>query len=105
MGFCGGDNDDEPPKARIERWSTVPAGSDPWMAPELAGIAIRGTIANCETSKRYIRTSRVVSVTGRRVTTRSGSVYELGEPHPDFVAWLKESGKEFDPEVPIKVIL
>jgi len=51
-----------------------------------------------------IKTSRVVSATGRTVRTRSGSVYELGDIDPAYRAYLREKGLPYSHDHPIKVI-
>lgn len=95
-------------KARIEEWGTAPGG-DGWQAPELSEIVLVGKPVEhddpywaeklAKDPDWHIKTSSVVEVDGRFVKTRSGSVYELGEPHPDFV---QEYGP-IDRENPIKV--
>lgn len=91
------------PKKRIEQWGTVARG-DAYDAPELHGIAVAGEYFDEEKQRtRYIETSRLVDAEGRRVLTRSGSLYELGAPSPDFLAALKKMGRTFDPENPITV--
>jgi hypothetical protein len=84
----------------IEDWSTTSANADPYCAPERAGICIQGSLG-----ENWIRTSRVVKVEGRVVTTKSGSTYHLGKVSDDFLAYLKKEGREApDPENPIKVV-
>lgn len=52
-----------------------------------------------------VRTSRVVSTNGRRVTTASGTTYELGEVHPDYAIWLRNNGMEVDENHPIRICI
>ena len=92
------------PKKKINQWGTVARGG-PFDAPELYGIAVAGEYFDEEKQRvRYIETSRVVDAEGNRVLTQSGSLYELGDPHPDFLAALTKMGRTFDPENPIKVV-
>jgi hypothetical protein len=49
-------------------------------------------------------TSGIVETNGAQVTTRTGSVYTLGEPKPEYVEWCRERGCHVPtPEKPIKV--
>ena len=42
--------------------------------------------------KQPIRTSRIVKIVGALITTESGTVYKLEQPHPTYVAWCRETG-------------
>lgn len=53
---------------------------------------------------RHVRTSRIVKAEGRLVTTNSGSVYELGDPLPNYVDWCRENGRAIDQAQPIKML-
>lgn len=53
---------------------------------------------------KTITTSRIVSVAGREITTKSGSVYLLGEPDPEWLTYLESIGKPYDPAQPIRVL-
>lgn len=50
-----------------------------------------------------ITTTRIMDCTNRVITTLSGSLYTLGEPHPEYVAWCKSKGFVIDEETPIKM--
>lgn len=80
--------------------------SDPYLAPELVGLALRGTVTNHprKPDGSRIVTSRVVMVRGREVKTESGNWYRLGEPSEEYLEYLKRDGREFDVEAPIKVV-
>jgi hypothetical protein len=39
-----------------------------------------------------VYTTRIVAINGREVTTRSGTVYTLGEVNPDYVEWCQKKG-------------
>lgn len=82
---------------KIDCWFTT---RDPFDAPEI-GPRIVGTRAG-DPPGRQVVTSTVEEIDGRYVKTMSGSVYELGEPDPDFVKFLRENGYPFDPENPIR---
>ena len=89
----------------IRNWSCCPGSSDPFVAPERAGIKVQGRVYGSPRAEdgTLITTSRVVDTDGRTVTTSSGSVYALGEPHPDYVAYLATIGRLYNPECPITV--
>lgn len=52
---------------------------------------------------KFVTTSRIVKVEGRQLTTKSGSVYYLEEPHPEYLEWMKDQGYEYNSDNPIKV--
>lgn len=87
---------------KLEGWWTCPASTDPYCAPELAGIVLRGHREG-DAPGDFVRTSRVVAADGRFAETASGSVYELGDADPHFLEQLRKDGYEFDPERPIRV--
>ena len=92
----------------LDLWAVVSASSDPYRAPEQAGIAISGILRDAsphdDREGRRVWTSRVVSVNGRVVTTRSGSVYHLGSIHPEYREWIRKNRPEWDWRNPIKDI-
>lgn len=84
---------------RIEQWATEPCPDLPYVAPELHGhVHVSGIIDGKEKL-----TSRVVKAEGRIITTKSGTVYELGEPRAGFVEWCAGHGTPLDSEHPIKL--
>lgn len=90
---------------QIDAWSLHTSG-DGYTAPELRAYQLRGIVKG-HPEKRdgtCVYTSAILRVNGRYVFTESGSMYELGEPHPEYVAWCKAEGKSIDPEHPIKLI-
>jgi hypothetical protein len=94
---------------QLKNWAVVQSPNmDPYMPPEAYGIYLSGEIygrGGRFTDGKRVTTSRVVSVDGRLITTQSGSVYELvGDPEPGYLSYLKETGKEYNKENPIKVI-
>lgn len=94
---------------QLKNWSVVQSpNGDPYLPPEMFGIYLAGEIygrGGRFVDGKKVWTSRVVSVNGRMITTKSGSVYELvGDPEPEYLAFLKEIDKEYDPINPIKVI-
>jgi hypothetical protein len=91
---------------KIEDWGTMRSpAANPFQAPELAGICLRGVVfghPHKEDGTKVI-TSDIVSVKGLVVETYSGSTYLLGKPSEDFLKYLAEQGRVFNPENPIEV--
>jgi len=52
----------------------------------------------------HITTSRPIRSEGRIITTINGSQYELGQPSPEYIQYLKKIGRELDEVNPIKII-
>ena len=87
---------------RIENWSFVFKGDDAYMPPELSKQALHGEVYGhhrCEDGKSVL-TSSVVHADGRKITTSSGTVYELGKPHEEYSRWCEERGRPIDPDNP-----
>jgi hypothetical protein len=85
----------------IDNWAAV--SDDPYAPPEASAIVIKGEVRGHRQRPdgEGIRTSRIVAVEGRKVTTASGSVYELGEPRPEYRTWLRKHRPNWDPENPV----
>jgi hypothetical protein len=84
---------------RIEQWSTELCPHKPYLAPELHDhVHVAGIIDGKEKI-----TTRVVAVDGRKITTKTGSVYLLGKAKPEFSAWCAMRGTPIDPAQPIKL--
>lgn len=81
----------------LENWSV---SASPYDAPELKIIRLVGRLS----CGKEIVTSPVVGATGRLVRTRSGSLYRLGDVDPDYLKWLQETNRKFDPENPITAL-
>lgn len=79
---------------KLENWKMVEL-ADPFMAPEMRSPRLGGNVhGNPRFEEGYaITTSPIESVEGRVVTTRSGSVYELGDPDPEYLKWCQENGQ------------
>jgi hypothetical protein len=45
-----------------------------------------------------------VRAAGRTVVTSSGSVYQLGTPDPDYVAWVNANCGPWDDENPLRMV-
>src|SRR6185369_16286378 len=69
----------------IENWGVVTRTPNPYVAPECGVLCVSGEIKDHPTrGDTDITTSRIVGAEGRLITTSSGSVYRLGEPHPEY---------------------
>lgn len=84
----------------LTNWSIEFSADSAFQAPEARSQHLVGHTPD---RTGLIITSRIVRAEGRLVTTRSGSVYELGEPSTEYLAWLTEHGLAYDPEQPVKV--
>jgi hypothetical protein len=90
---------------RIENWS-ITWWAERYTAPECAKFQLQGDVIGNPKFEdgKYIRTSDIMEIDGSRVTTRSGSVYILGEPKREYVEWCRENCCHVPtPEEPIKV--
>ncbi len=88
----------------LSNWALEFARGDAYDAPEIRGLCLVGEVAGHprRPDGTRVKTSPIVAVEGRVVRTRSGSVYELnGDPHPAYLAWLAECGREYDRENPV----
>jgi hypothetical protein len=81
----------------LNQWSVSFEGDPNYSAPEVRLIHLRGRTDD----GRNVKTSYVVAVEGRRITTRSGSVYTLGIIDPDYLKWLKANGITYNERQPI----
>jgi len=90
---------------RLENWSVL-APTDPYTPPENCGSMLHGEVYGHPNKNLldgdYIRTNIIIHVEGRNATTKSGTVYELGEPDPGYLKWCEEHGYKLDPEQPLK---
>ncbi len=94
--------------ARLENWA-VSSDDDGYTAPELIQPRLTGEVYNHPVERHYdgkeIITSPIRKSIGRQVTTRTGTVYELGKVHPEYAKYLESIGQEIDPDQPIKILL
>lgn len=91
----------------LDKWY---ASRDPYKAPEQGFFLIGQTREDRPLENGSVRpagttvsTSYVIRSEGKRVWTKSGSEYELGEPDADFLIWLDNAGFAFDPDNPLPV--
>jgi hypothetical protein len=84
-------------------WSTQTCPDQDYTAPERRDHVHLLGLVEGQHERGPKLTSRVVGVDGRLVTTKSGTVYRLGEPAPAFLDWLRERGLTYDETRPVKV--
>lgn len=85
---------------RLDDWYTTKDYGDPFEAPELKAPLVVGVRSS---DGEKIITSQIVKAVGTRITTKTGSVYELGRPERGFLEHLRSIGHRFDPRQPIKL--
>lgn len=80
---------------RIENWSIIAGDSNPYLAPEMRRRYIFGNVFGHPkfSDGKSIRTSHIIGIEGQYVLTKSGSRYELGNPHPDYEAKFSDAKK------------
>ena len=71
---------------KLERWAVIQGEVDPYQPPELAKRYISGMVyGNIEFPEGYfVRTSELLFVEDGHAFTKSGSIYKLGDVHPDY---------------------
>lgn len=89
-------------KIRIENWSVVASRTNPYCPPEAAPLRLTGEVYGHPKhyEGQFVETSRIVSFSGNRVVTRSGSRYVLGKICPKYRSWLERYCPHVDPDNP-----
>lgn len=85
-------------KVHLHNWSVV-SDNDPFKAPEVRVARLQGIR---EDEVETIITSGITSVNGREITT-AHTIYILGEIDPAYLQWIKDDGREYDYNNPIKM--
>jgi len=89
---------------RLENWCTR-SDANPYLPPESQRLYLSGEVYNHPSYEdgHRISTSCINKIYGNVITTKSGTLYVLGEPDPDFIKHCKEVGCHVPTkEVPIK---
>jgi hypothetical protein len=91
---------------KLHSWSTIASASNPYRAPETICLCLKGKAYGHPSFEdgAAIKTSRVVSIVGRKITTYSGSEYILGTIDPLFRKFLKRYRPEWNWRKPITMI-
>lgn len=84
----------------LHNWSMRYRHDNPYLAPELNPVCLVGF--RDDEVKRII-TSPIVAIDRKRITTKSGSIYILGDIDLEYLDWMKENNLPYDPENPIKI--
>jgi hypothetical protein len=89
---------------KIENWF-ITGSNDPYTPPECQTIHIKGFAFGHPDfpDGESIRTSFIESVEGRKVTTRSGRVYQLGKIDPGYRKHLKKIRPNWNWRKPITI--
>ena len=68
----------------LNNWSVVKR--DPYIAPEMQSSCLRGQVTGHSeiADGEYVTTSSIISNADGKITTVSGSVYELGDVDPEY---------------------
>lgn len=71
---------------KLENWGMVSIPAHSCQAPELGIMCLSGEIYGSSefAEGTNVTTSEIVGRSGDLVVTRSGSHYELGQPHPEY---------------------
>ena len=87
----------------LQDWEVRMRSTDPYCPPECNYNCLSGFPHGHPTKdqQRKVITSGLAKVEGRMVTTKSGTVYQLGRINPKYRAWLKEKGIAYNPAQPI----
>lgn len=88
---------------RLDQWAVT---ADPYLPPEYNYLLLVGTVTGHpkHPDGSVVQTSAVKTAEGCLCTTETGTVYQLGEPSPDYRAWLAEHRPNWDPENPITLL-
>lgn len=82
----------------LYKWSVV-ISEDPYQAPETNHQRLRGYR---DSENRAVKTSPLIKVDGRKITTQSGNIYILEDIDANYLKWMQDNGYEYNPENPIK---
>lgn len=90
---------------RLDNWHARRVMADPYTPPELHLIELVGNVSGHPRfdDGAQIATGPIREVEGRQIVT-ARRTYTLGEPKADYVAWLAEIGKPYDPERPVRMV-
>lgn len=84
----------------LECWSVTQKECDPYVPPEARNVYLQGSVFGHPKfpDGTFIRTSHIVDVDDRMVTTARGSVYTLGAVSQEYLEWCERVGVEIPKE-------
>lgn len=88
---------------RIENWEIVAGDADPYMAPEIIPLCLRGNAYGHPRfpDGQFVTTTPIAESKGNWCRTESGSEYILGQPEPRYEEWYaKKHGKQLNIKSP-----
>lgn len=84
---------------QLNCWSVVGDKLDVYKAPEQRSFCLVGKLD----SGAMIKTSMIVKAEGKVITTRSGSLYVLGEIDPNYLKFIKDNNISYNKDNPIVI--
>ena len=94
---------------KLESWSIESYPSNGYTPPELCVPVLRGIPdrhphkPEKDVTNRYIRTTCIIKANGRKITTRSGTIYLLGSIDSEYKKWVKKYNPKWDWRNPITI--
>ena len=88
---------------KLSNWSVR---ANPYAPPESRATRLCGIVSGHPEidDGDAVTTSRITAARGRVITTRSGTEYRLGRIDPKYRQHLRETGYEYDPREPVKIV-
>ena len=88
----------------LKDWSVTTLNNNPYLAPECVELSLAGFACNHpRLGATRVITSPIIDAKGRRVFTRSGSIYRLGAIAPRYRKWLRRKRPYWDWRNPITI--
>lgn len=89
------------PNPKLENWSVGMSLSSPYTAPEQVKAVLVGVVTGHPNSRikdgTTVATSYLKSISfSKRAAKTANTEYDLGEPDPDFVKFLNETGSSIE---------
>jgi len=96
------------PVLKINNWSITSRDDNPYLAPELRAISLKGCINHHpvlgdRSGKGDVVTSPIMEVKGRFVLTKSNHLYKLGKIDPKYRRWLRKNRPNWNWRKPITI--
>jgi hypothetical protein len=91
--------------AKLEKWS-VRWSDEPFRAPEIRNKTVVGTVFGSDKfpDGTNLALGLIVEANGKTVKTSDGLTFDLGEPEPEYLAFLRENDIPFNAENPIDFV-